>query len=375
VRQALLAVQLGGALMLLSLAGVLAVQQHHLLNADRGFDTRNRVWFGVLINPELVPNLDAFTAALEHDPAVLHWAMSEMRPARDTDGQQELIVSPSRQRQVLRISKVSAGFFDTWGMTLLAGQPRVGHGETTMVIDAKAARLLGFASPQAAIGAQVSGGGGYLQEGDQMRRVVAVVKDVKLESARDPALPQGFVLTDQPQWDLSIHGTDLQALHKAVETLWAAHGPKVPHVVQSADEQRGEIYRREAQFTALLAAVALLAVGVAMLGAYALVADTLRRRRTELVLHRLHGAGHADIARQVAAEFAWPFALAALLGLPLAAWLGELYLAGFVERVSPAWGLAAPLAVGTIATLLTTVLALLRHLRQALALRPVEALQ
>ena len=375
VRQGLLAVQLGGALMLLSLAGMLAIQQHHLLHADRGFDLRNRLWFGVQINPELVPNLDAFTTALEHHPAVLHWAMSEMRPARDTDGQQELMVSPGRQRQILRVSKVSAGFFDTWGMTLLAGRPQVGHGETTIVIDAKAARLLGFANPQAAVGAQLRGGGGYLQEGDELRRVVGVVKDVKLESARDPALPQGFVLTDQPLWDLSIHGTDLPTLHKAVEELWAAHGPKVPHVVQSADEQRDEIYRREAQFTALLAAVAVLAVGVAMLGAYALVADTLRRRRTELVLHRLHGAGHAAIARQVAAEFAWPFLLAAVVGLPLAAWLGEFYLAGFVERVSPALGLLVPLAAAALATLLTTVLALLRHLRQALALRPVEALQ
>jgi hypothetical protein len=375
VRQALLAVQLGGALLLLSLAGVLAVQQHHLLHADRGFDTRNRLWLGLQVNPELVPNLDAFTAALEHHPLVLHWATSEMRPARDTQGTQELMVSPGRQRQVLRVSKVSAGFFDTWGMTLLAGQPQVGHGEITMVIDAKAARLLGFATPQAALGAQLRGGGGYLQEGQEMRRVVGVVKDVRLESARDPAQPQAFVLTDQPQWDLSIHGTELQALHKAVEELWVAHGPKVPHIVQSADEQLGEVYRREAQFTALLAAVAVLAVGVAMLGAYALVADTLRRRRTELVLHRLHGAGHAAITRQVAAEFAWPFLVAALVGLPLAAWLGELYLSGFVERVSTAQGLAVPLAVAAIATLLTTMLALLRHLRQALALRPVEALQ
>ena len=376
VRQGLLAVQLGGALMLLSLAGVLAVQQHHLLHADRGFDTRNRLWLGVLINPELVPNLDAFTAALEHHPAVLHWATSDMRPARDTSGgAQELIVSPSRHKQVLRLTTASPGFFDTWGMTLLAGKPRLNHGETAMVIDAKAARLLGFADPQAAVGAQLSGGGGFLQEGDELRRVVAVVKDVKLESARDPALPQGFILTDKPQWDLSIHGTDLATLHKAVEELWATHGPKVPHAVQSADEQLGEVYHQEAQFTAMLAAVALLAVGVAMSGAYALVADTLRRRRTELVLHRLHGANNLAIARQVMAEFAGPVLIAALLGLPLAAWLGEFYLADFVDRVDSGVGLVAPLLAASMATVVVTALSALRHVRLALALQPIEALR
>jgi hypothetical protein len=302
--------------------------------------------------------------------------MSDLRPARDTSGgQQELIVSPSQHRQVLRLSSVSPGFFETWGMTILAGQPQVGHGEKTLVIDAKAARLLGFTSPQAAIGAQVSGGGGFLQEGDELRRVVAVVKDVKLESARDPALPQGFILTDKPQWDLSIHGTDMATLRLAVEELWAAHGPKLPHVVETADEQRGEVYRQEAQFTALLAAVALLAVGVAMLGAYALVADTLRRRRTELVLRRLHGAGDPAIAAQVAAEFALPLLAATAIALPLAAWLGEQYLAGFIERVDAGTGLLLPLAVASIMTLLVTALAAARHLRQALSLQPVEALQ
>lgn len=375
VRQGLLAVQLGGALLLLSLAGVLAAQQQHLLHADRGFDTRNRVWLGVLINPEQVPNLDAFTAALDRHPAVLHWAMSDMRPARDVEGQKELIVSASRHKQVLRISSVSPGFFDTWGMTLLAGQPKVAHGETAMVIDAKAARLLGFADPQAAVGAQVSGGGGFLQEGQDMRRVVAVVKDVKLESAREPALPQGFLLTDKPQWDLSIHGTDLATLHQAVEELWTAHGPKVAHVIQSADQQLGEVYQMEAQFTAMLATVALLAVGVSMSAAYALVADTLRRRRTELVLHRLHGANNLAIARQVMAEFAGPLLIAALFSLPLSAWLGELYLSDFVERVDHGLGLVAPLAAASIATLLVTALAALRHVRLALALQPIEALR
>ncbi|MEK8032938.1 FtsX-like permease family protein [Ideonella sp. DXS29W] len=376
VRQALLALQLGGALMLLSLAGVLAAQQYHLLHVDRGFDPKGRLWLGVLINPELVPNLDAFTQALDHHPAVLSWAMSDMRPARDTDGgRKELIVSASRARQVLRLSTVSPRFFETWGMKLLAGQAQMGQGETAMVIDAKAAQMLGFASPQAAVGALVTGGGGFLQEGQEPRRIVAVIDSVKLESARDPALPQGFLLSDRPQWDLSIHGRDLATLHRVVEELWTAHGPKVPHTVQSAEEQLGEVYAQEAQFTAMLAAVALLAVGVAMSGAYALVADTLRRRRTELVLHRLHGAGTLDMARQVMAEFALPVGAAMVLGLPLAAWLGELYLDGFVERIGATAGLFAPLAAAAFATLLVTTLSALRHLRLALGLEPIEALR
>jgi putative ABC transport system permease protein len=375
VRQALLTLQVGGALLLLTLAGVMAVQQQHLLRADRGFDTRNRLWLGMMVNPEGVPNMDAFLAALDRHPAINRWAFSDSRPARDTLGRSELHVSATQRKQVLRMTTVSPSFFDTYGMTVLAGHPRVASGEAHVVIDAKAARALGFASPQAAIEELVRGGGGFLQEGSEVRRIVAVVKDVKLESARDPALPQGFLLTDKPQWDLSIHGSASSTLRSVVEQLWKAHGPPLVYTIETADEQRAFAYRQEQQLTTALAALALIAIGVAMLGAYTLVADTLRRRRTELVLHRLHGAGSTDIVRQVATEFAAPLLVAAILGLPVAAWLGERYLVGFVDRVDIVTGLVSPMVVAGAVTVLITTLAAMRHVHLALALQPIEALR
>jgi hypothetical protein len=375
VRQGLLTLQLGGSLLLLALTGVLALQHQHLLHADRGFATHNRLVLSAIVERAFVPELGPFMTAIRQHPAILHWAFSSARPALDTDGQTEMHVSPSRHKQVLRLTTVSPGFFDTYGMKLLAGSVQTGAGEARLVIDAKATRALGFASPQAAVGALLRGGGSHMQEGQELRRVVAVVNDVKQESARAPAMPQGFMLTDDPQWDLTVHGPDLPALRRALDDIWTAHGPPLLRIVKTADEQRDEAYRQEEQLTTLLAAVALLAMGVAMLGAYALVADTLRRRRTELVLHRLHGAGHKDIARQVAAEFAVPLLLAAAAGLPLAAWLGDRYLAGFVDRVGDGVGLALPLAVASAATVLITAFAALRHVRQALALQPVEALR
>lgn len=377
VRQSLLTLQLGGALLLLSLAGVLAVQHHYLLHADRGFDTHNRIWLGMMVAPDVAPNLnlDALVAALGRHPAIKHWAFSSARPARDTQGESELEVSASQHKAQLRLTTVSLSFFDTYGMTLLAGSPQVGSGEAHLVIDERAVRLLGFPSPQAAVGALLRGGGDSIHEGTELRRVVAVAKDVKLESARDSALPHGFLLSDKSQWDITVYGADMAMLRQALADVWKAHGPPVMYETQSADEQRADVYRQEQQLTTILTAVALLAVVVAMLGAYALVADTLRRRRTELVLRRLHGAAHADIARHVAVEFAAPLLLASAMGLPLAAWLGQRYLAGFVDRVSPAMGIGLPMLVAGAATLFITALAALRHVRQALALEPIEALR
>jgi putative ABC transport system permease protein len=268
---------------------------------------------------------------------------------------------------VLRVTTVSPSFFATYGMTVLAGEPQVGIGEAHLVIDAKGARLLGFSSPQAAIG--------ELVQGPEPRRIVAVVKEVKLESAREAAMPQGFVLSDKPQGLLTVHGADLAVLRQTVEELWKAYGPPLVYEIRSADEQRADAYRQEQQLTTLLAVVALLAVGVAMLGAYALVVDTLRRRRTEFVLHRLHGAGDIGIVRQATAEFVLPLCVSAVASMPLAVWLGQRYLAQFVDRVGSGTGIVLPILAASAAMLAINAVAVLRHLRQALALQPVEALR
>ena len=376
VRQALLGVQLGGALLLLTLAGVLALQQRHMLGVDRGFKTHDRLTLSMETDPDHVPALDAFSAALSHSPAISHWSYSYLMPVSDVDnlGSRELERSADGHVVETRLSSVGASFFDTWGMTVLAGTPRFSEGDSNIVVDAKTARLLGFATPQAAIGALLTGGGGFLQQGSEPRRIVAVVKDVSLESARYPRMPQAFWLMGSPQWVVSATGPDPVALRSALDTAWKTYGLKVPYELQWADDQLADVYRQEAQMTTTVAVVSLMAVVVAMLGAYAMVADTLRRRRTELVLHRLHGAGDAAIARQVAAEFAGPLLGAVLVALPIAGWVGWIYLSGFQDRVTLVTGLVVPAFAAVGATLAVTALACLRHVRLALALRPIEAL-
>lgn len=373
-RQALLGLQWGGALLLLSVAGVLAGQQHHLLHVDRGIDTRDRLVLEMETDPEHIPSLAAFTDALSRSPAVRHWAFSAEVPAAGTQGGRERLSRGEGRTADARVSLVSPGVFDTYGMTLLAGDPRRPGGDDRVVIDATTARRLGFASPVEAVGASLQGGGDGPLAGAVERRVVAVMKDVRLDGARDEPVPHAFLLTDRPLWNVSVTGPDPRALRAALEAAWKAHGLPVPFVIERAEDQLADAYRQEAQLTTTVAVVAALSVGVAMIGAWTMVADTLRRRRAELVLHRLHGAGDGAIARRVTAELGAPLLVAAIVALPLAAWIGWLYLDGFHERIEPAASLALVLAASLGATLAVTALAALRHVRLALALQPIEAL-
>jgi hypothetical protein len=63
------------------------------------------------------------------------------------------------------------------------------------------------------------------------------------------------------------------------------------------------------------------------------------------------------------------------VGLALGSWLGQRYLAGFVDRVSIGDGILVPMLIALAAMLLVLSLAAWRHVRQALSLQPVEALK
>lgn len=62
------------------------------------------------------------------------------------------------------------------------------------------------------------------------------------------------------------------------------------------------------------------------------------------------------------------------LTLQTGAWLGQRYLAGFVDRVHLGSAIVVPMLVACAAILLVTAIAALRHVRLALTLQPAEAL-
>lgn len=376
LRQGLLTLQLCGAALLLAVTVVLAVQHRHLQTMDHGYRMEGRLLLDVWAEPGELPRLLPVVDALKADARVKGWAFSTRVPGGGWGGQTEQVKrGGDAQGTPMGITRVSSGFFAAYGMRVLAGQLQdLPQGETPVVLDAHAVRRLGFASPQAAVGAQLQAGGDLLQPGQAERRVVAVVADVKLESARTAARPQLFVLSADPQPFLTVHTDDPAAVRDTVAALWKRLDLPFYYRFDDVAEQRRIAYQVEALLAGLLAALAVLALLVAAVGAYALMTDTLRRRRTELVLRRLHGAGAAAVARRVLRESAWPLLLALALALPLAGLLAGAFLADFVDRASPIVGIGLPLLVAGAFTVLAVLLASAGQLRQALALRPVEAL-
>jgi putative ABC transport system permease protein len=373
LRRVVTALQFAVALVLAGAATALAWQNHYVETLPRGFRDD-----GLLLAklPDGVwgelPR--AFHAALARAPEVtgLAWQVDALA-ARDIQVDDFL---RGERRTSMRVNSVEPTFFGVYGIVPIAGDLRSmtesawrnadSQAPTPVVIDELASRALGFDSPQDAIGQSFTNG-----ENEPMR-VIAVVPHLRQEDARGVPQPQFFGMPEFDGRTLVVRGPDPRALRRAVDAAWRQYFPNDVARVERVTDSLARATHADRALGQLIAAASLLSLLLSAFGVYALAACTVRRKAREIVIRKLHGGGAASVVALLGREFAPLLGAGVLVGLPLAGWLVQAWLAGFVER-TPAAFWALPIALGVV--LAMTALAGLRHASIALRMRPVTALR
>jgi putative ABC transport system permease protein len=394
LRRAMTTLQFVVALVIGVGACVVLWQNRHVATLDHGIRTDGLLAVNV---PDGFSGMsdavnNAFRAALSHEPGVDALAWSFDVPGRDS-ANETMSVAQNRSTSlvVVNLMRVDKGFFDVYGIPMIAGVPRALAQETVesvgaiaphaaiaptaerlVVLDGEASRALGFASPQAAVGNLILGGGEHMTLGKDPMRVAAVASTIRLESARESGRPHAFLLSDKPQPTLTLQGPRMDLMQQAVARAWPRFFPEHAANPVTVKEALAEPYNFERRVAQMATSFSLLALLLSGFGVYALAAYTVRRGTREIVIRKLYGASPARIAGVVAREFAPLLGVAALIGLPLGGWLAQNWLANFTER-SPTAFWALPLVM--MALVAMTALAALRHALAALHMRPTSVLR
>jgi hypothetical protein len=258
--------------------------------------------------------------------------------------------------------KVGANFFQVFGLRPLAGKLFSREGEEGVVLNARAALALGFASPEAAVGQIV----------DKDRRVIGIAPDLRFTTLRQKPGPIMYLRgEDGGVVTVRVRGP-LPDARAAIEALWARHFPNDAPDIETAASVFAHNYADDMRQAKLLALASLVATALACFGIYVLSSYTIRRRAREFVLRKLHGATPRHIALLVAREWLALLGVGALLALA-PAWLWtERYLAGFVERAPMGWW---PLAIACAGVGLVALAGCARQAVAAMRLSPALALR
>jgi putative ABC transport system permease protein len=207
--------------------------------------------------------------------------------------------------------------------------------------------------------------------------IVGVVGDVRY-SALDVDTPAAVYLP-HPQWPLSLitfvvrTGLDPESLVPGVAAAVRGLDPELPLAdVKTMEEVVDATLARPRTVTALLAAFALIALVLAGVGVYGMMAYSVSQRTQEIGVRMALGATMGSVLRLVIGQALRLVALGVVLGLAAAALLTRL-LEGLLFDTAP----LDPLTFAVTALVLTLVAAAASYVpaRRGARLAPTEALR
>lgn len=375
LRRGMTALQICVAMSLAGITMAIAWQTHFAMHAAPGFDPKPLL---IVDLPEQVKNsakAQALIAALRREPSVAGVSIAADAVGRSKNRWGLDLKREGGASVFLDMKSVSANFFDEYRLKPLAGRlfdPHLDQEDDAVpiVLNAVAARMLGFASAQEALGQTLLYTG--LDGKPLTKRVIGIAPELRFFSLHEAARATA--------WELWTQGTTLTLrasgaiadTERALQKLWPNYFPDAMLEMQQAENILAANYEDDARIAKLLVMASGIALVLAGCGTYVLSAYSVQRRAREIVMRKLYGANRLAIARLLSREFAALIMLAAAFGLPLAWLASERYLAGFVERApTGVW----PLATALLLAICVAALAAARHIRIALRLRPAMALR
>ncbi|MDP5281253.1 ABC transporter permease [Sphingomonas sp. DG1-23] len=258
--------------------------------------------------------------------------------------------------------------------TDLAAERALAARGTNVVLSEMAAKRLGFASPQAAIGKQVQANilssevGGWLPA-----RVVGVVSDVRYRSVRQPLQPIVYFYQSRGYYTLLVrHNGDAKPVREKVEAIWQRLVPDIPFEARSVSDVVHTLYRPDETRAQLFGMFAILAAVIGCLGLFGLAAFTAERRTKEIGIRKVLGARTRDIVRLLVWQFSRPVLIANLIAWPVAWWAMRDWLNQFDIRISLT---PTPFVLAGLLALVIAVATIGAHAFRVARTNPVHALR
>lgn len=376
LRRALTVLQFSTAMGLVAVTLAVAWQTRYASRASPGFDP-SRLLVLELPADSSNPTVRGLREALKHLPGVDGVATSLDPVGRQFAGAHIKVTLKNGRWSGVSIRTVSANFFDVHALRPVAGRlfsdkaDKDDGGFESVVLNARAARALGFADPADAVG-QILSTDESDGDGKVTATIVGIAPELRYDSLRDT--PRSYLyFTSEQNSTLTVRARgDMGRLEGAAHALAARYFPNDVVPIRQARGYFAQNYGDDLRLAKLLGLASAIAVMIAGFGVYVLSAYNVRRLGRQIVLRKLFGAGRRDIARLVGREVLVLVAISAAIGLPLAALVIQRYLASFIEHAPiGGWTLLA----GLLAALLVTLVSTLRGTIAATGMSPALVLR
>ncbi len=346
-------------------------QLHFMQNKKLGYD-KDQV---LVINDTyaLGNNINAFKQQILSNSRVVNATISGNVPGFNNMGGTVVYSSDIKGPHTeisIGIYWIQNSYIPTLGMQLAKGRnfyPSALSDSASVIINESAVRDLGFGNSDP-VGKTIT------RSGQRHYTIVGVVKDFNYTSAKQKIAPLMMLASDRNVNAIivRIKATDVQSLVNDLKNQWNTYNAGAPFSYSFLDEQFASLYSSEQRTGRIFTSFSIIAVIIASLGLFGLVAFMVRQRVKEIGIRKVLGASTGSITAMLSKEFLQLILIAALISYPVTWFAMDKWLQDFAYRINIQWWVFV--LAGVIALLVAAITISFQSIKAALA-NPVKSLR
>ncbi len=233
----------------------------------------------------------------------------------------------------VRTYGVDGDFFAMLGLRMSRGRALTDDpsDDRAAVINETAVRRMGWEDP---LGKAITG---YM---GRDLRVVGVVEDFHFDGPHKKVEPLLMApVSNVGPISVRARPGHLDEVNELIDAKWADLSPHRPIERMPLEEVFAGLYMEELLMGRALTVFLSFAIAVALVGLFGMAAHTAQNRTREIGVRKVFGASVAGLTAMMLRDFAKPVGLAFLLSIPIAWWLGGLWLQNYAYHVEVGVGL------------------------------------
>jgi putative ABC transport system permease protein len=378
LRSILVVVQFTMSIVLLTGTVVVYRQLNYIQHKKLGFE-REQVM--IVKNTGVLTQQQAHTLKqeLQRLPGVTSVSLAAYLPVPSNRNDNPFYNKPGKQQEdavMMQNWRVDHDYIKTLGIEMAEGRffstafPSDSDG---VVINEAAAKKLGYSKP---LGQQIY----YFGDGEVSTSspIIGIVKDFHFESLRTSIAPVAMFLTKSKHSTASnlcirtTSGTDVMNLAGKVESTWKTFVPEQPFAYNFLNQEFNNMYKAEEKVGRIAFLFAALAIVIACLGLFGLVAFTVEQRTKGIGIRKVLGASVSSIVSLLSKDLLRLVLIAIVLATPVAWYLMQQWLQDYEYRIHMQWWMF--IVAGGMAVIVALVTISFQSIKAAL-LNPIKSLK
>ena len=333
VRNTLMIVQFGIAILLISGTLVLWGQVGFMRNKDLGFDKEQVLSFPLDGKKNSYEAVRLLRDELAGNPDILSVTASDNNLGRGKDGSRSTSVwGVDYKGRGIRTNAlvVDYDYLETLGLELVEGRrfsKNYASDTRSVVINESMAEQLGEADPLNA----------YFPVSDSLKYpVIGVVKDYNFQDVSKAIEPLTIFLDRDAGLSyafIKVASTNMADSFGAVETAWKRIEPNAEFLGSFLDENIDNTFQREKMMATMITSGSIIAIALSCIGLFAMSLLIVAQRTKEIGVRKVLGASVSSITVLLTKDFLKLVAIAFLIATPIAWYFLKEWLQNYAYKI------------------------------------------